>query len=67
MPAEWWGNLVHFGYDRKNGVVTKLVDIIDLWVPEEIRIEFNQDIASENDLLEQVNLDAFPDSGSESW
>ena len=34
-------------------------------VPEVIPIEYNQDIAYENDLLEQFNLKAFRDSGSE--
>ena len=36
-------------------------------VPEENPIELNQDMAPEDVLLEQSNLDAFPDSESESW
>ena len=44
----------------KNWVVTKMVAIRALGVPEEISIEFNRrDIAHEDDLLEQANFNAF--------
>jgi len=51
----------------KNRVVSKLVDVKGLGVLEEIPVEFKKDIAPEDDLLKQINLNPFPDSGPDHY
>ena len=51
----------------KRNQITKIVDIRDFGIPEEVPIEFNQEIASEDELLENSDLDTFPSQVSEPW
>jgi len=44
----------------KSDQITKIVDIRDFGPPEEVPIEFSQDIAPKDKLLENSDLDAFP-------
>ena len=47
--------------------ITKIVDIIGFGIPEEVPIEFSQDVAPEDELLENSDLDAYPNQVSEPW
>ena len=47
--------------------ITKIVDIRGFRISEEFHIEFSQDIAMEDDLLENSDLDVFPSQVSEPW
>ena len=49
----------------KRDQITEIVDIRGFGIPEQVPIEFSQDIAPEDDLLE--NLDVFPSQVSEPW
>jgi len=51
----------------KRDQITKIVDIQNFGVPEEVSIEFKQNIAPENEWLENSDLDAFPSQVSEPW
>ena len=41
----------------KRSEITKIVDIRGLGIPEEVPIEFSQDVAPEDELLENSDLD----------
>ena len=47
--------------------ITKIVDIWSFEIPEQVPIEFNQDVAPEDDLLENSDFDAYPSQVSEPW
>ena len=51
----------------KRSEITKIVDIRGFGIPEQFPIEFNQDTAPEDDLLENSDLDAYPSQASEPW
>ena len=43
----------------KRDQITEIVDIRGFGIPEQVPIEFSQDIAPEDDLLENSDLDVF--------
>ena len=51
----------------KRSQITEIVDIRGFGIPEQVPIEFSQDIAPEDDLLENSDLDVFPSQVSEPW
>ena len=52
---------------EKRDQITEIVDIRGFGIPEQVPIEFSQDIAPEDDLLENSDLDVFPSQVSEPW
>ena len=54
-----FGHLVEFDYDSQTGPNHEIVDIGGFGIPEQVPIEFSQDIAPEDDLLENSDLDVF--------
>ena len=51
----------------KRRELTKIVDIRGFGVPEEVPIKFSQDVAPEDKLLENLDLNAYPSQVSEPW
>ena len=51
----------------KRDQITEIVDIRGFGIPEQVPIEFSQDIAPKDDLLENSDLDVFPSQVSEPW
>ena len=49
----------------KRSEITKTVDIRGFGIPEQVPIEFNQDVAPDHELLENSNLDGTPSQVSE--
>ena len=50
-----------------NRDITKIVDIRGFGKPEEVPIEFNRNVAPEDELLENLDLDAYRSQVSEPW
>ena len=63
MGVIWFNSIM----TAKRDQITKIVDIRGFGMPEEVLIEFSQDIAPEDDLLENSDLDVFPSQVSEPW
>ena len=57
----WYNSIM----TAKRDQITEIVDIRGFGIPEQVPIEFSQDIASEDDLLENSDLDVFPSQVSE--
>jgi len=57
-----WFNLM---MTAKRSEITKIVDIRGFEIPEQVPIEFNLDIAPEDDLWENSDLDTYPSQVSE--
>jgi len=51
----------------KRSEITKTVDIRGFGIPEQVPIEFNQDVAPEDELLENLDLNADSSQVSEPW
>ena len=56
-----WFNSVMTAQRRE---ITKIVDIRRFGIPEEVPVEFSQDVAPEDKLLENSDLDAYPNQVS---
>ena len=63
MGVIWFNSVM----TAKRSEITKIVDIRGFGIPEQVPIEFSQDVAPEDDLLENLDLDAFPSQISEPW
>ena len=56
MGVIWFNSVM----TAKRSQITKIVDNWGFGIPEEVPIEFSPDIAPEDDLLENSDLDVFP-------
>ena len=65
MGTIWLWGLIWFNLvmTAKRSQITKIVDIRGFGIP----IEFSQDLAPEDELLENSDLDAYPSQVSEHW
>ena len=63
MEVIWFKSIM----TAKRDQITKIVDTRGFGIPEQVHIEFSQDIAPEDDLLENSDLDVFPSQVSEPW
>jgi len=63
MGVIWFNSVM----TAKRSEITKIVDIRGFGIPEEVPIELSQDVAPEDELLENSDLDAYPNEVSEPW